>query len=203
MTVMNKKRTYRSRLRDEQAAETRARIVEAAAEGFAPWTTELPFNKVAERAGVSVRTVYRYFPTQLDLLDAARAHVVERSGWKPDDVSFETLGSMIARAFEYFGGLLERAGHELQAQAPGMADLRKQRLEAIERVVAPFSNGMDPERIRGVCAVLAGLGRVEFLRGMHEHWGLDGTEAGHAVEWAVGVLLDDLRRNAINEETKQ
>jgi len=203
MTVMNKKRTYRSRLRDEQAAETRARIVEAAAEGFAPWTTELPFNEVAERAGVSVRTVYRYFPSQPDLLNAARTRVVEGSGWKPDDVSPETLGSMIARAFEYFGDLLERAGHEIQAQAPGMADLRRQRLEAIERVVAPFSNGMDPEHVRGVCAVLSGLGRVEFLRGMHEQWGLSGIEAGRAVEWAVGVLLDDLRRDAITEETKQ
>ncbi len=203
MTVMNKKGTYRSRLRDEQAAATRSRIVEAAAEGFAPWTTGLPFNKVAERAGVSVRTVYRYFPTQLDLLNAARARVVEGSGWNPDHVSPETLGSMIARAFEYFGDLLERAGHEIQAQAPGMADLRKQRLEAVERVVEPFSNGLSPEHARGVCAVLSGLGRVEFLRGMHEQWGLSGIEAGRAVEWAVGVLLDDLRRNAIKEETKQ
>jgi hypothetical protein len=38
---------------------------------------------------------------------------------------------------------------------------------------------------------------------MHEQWGLSGIEAGRAVEWAVGVLLDDLRRNAIKEETKQ
>jgi AcrR family transcriptional regulator len=199
---MNTRRAYRSELRAEQAAATRARIVEAAAEGFAPWTVELPFNKVAERARVSVRTVYRYFPTQLDLLNAARAHVVEHSGWKPAEVGPDTIGSMAARAFEYFGALLQRGGHEPQPQAPGMEELRRQRLEAMERVVAPFSDAMDPEQLRGVGAVLAGMTRVEFLRGMYEHWGLSGAEAGRAVEWAVNVLLDELRRYADNEETK-
>lgn len=199
---MNSKGTYQSELRAEQAAATRSRIVEAAAEGFAPWTVELPFNKVAERARVSVRTVYRYFPTQLDLLNAARAHVVEHSGWRPDDVGPETIGSMAARAFEYFGDLLERGGHEPQPQAPGMEELRRERLEAMERVVAPFSNGMDPEDLRGVCAVLAGMTRVEFLRGMYEQWGLSGVEAGRAVEWAINTLLDGLRRNEDKRETK-
>jgi len=199
---MNKKGTYQSELRAEQAAATRARIVEAAAEGFAPWTVELPFNQVAERARVSVRTVYRHFPTQRDLLNAARAHVVEQSGWSPDDVGPDTIGSMAARAFEYFGDLLERGGHEPEAQAPGMEDLRRQRLEAMERVVAPFSDGMDPEHLRGVCAVLAGMTRVEFLRGMYEHWGLSGAEAGRAVEWAVNTLLDELRRNEDRREAK-
>ena len=202
MTDMNNKGTYESELRAEQVAATRARIVEAAAEGFAPWTVELPFNKVAERARVSVRTVYRYFPTQLDLLNAARKHVVERSGWRPDEVGPETIGPMAARAFEYFGELLERGGHEPEAQAPGMEELRRQRLEAMERVVAPFSNEMDPEHLRGVCAVLAGMTRVEFLRGMYEQWGLTGAEAGRAVEWAVNTLLDELRRNANKQGTK-
>lgn len=191
---MNARSVYRSELRAEQAAATRARIVEAAVEGFAPWTVELPFAKVAERARVSVRTVYRHFPTQQDLLDAVMAHVVEHSGWRPDTVGPETIGAMAARAFEYFGDLLQRGGHEPQPVAPGMEELRSERLAAMARVVEPFSAGMDPAQVRGVCAVLAGMTRVEFLRGMYEHWGLDGVEAGRAVEWAINTLIDELRR---------
>lgn len=197
---MNKRSEYSSELRAEQAAATRARILQAAVEGFAPWTVELPFAQVAERARVSVRTVYRHFPTQQDLLDAVMAHIVEHSGWRPDEVGPDTIGSMAARSFEYFGDLLDRGGHEPQGQAPGMEHLRRQRLEAMERVVEPFSGGMDPNHLRGVCAVLAGMTRVEFLRGMYEHWGLTGAEAGRAVEWAVNTLLDELRRTTNNEE---
>jgi hypothetical protein len=28
---------------------------------------------------------------------------------------------------------------------------------------------------------------------MHDHWGLDGDQAGRAVEWAMEVLLEELR----------
>ena len=198
---MNARAAYKSELRTEQAVATRARIVEAAVEGFAPWTVELPFNKVADRARVSVRTVYRHFPTQQDLIEAVMAHAAEHSGWKPDVVGPDTLGSMAAGAFEYFGELLERGGHEPQPLAPGMERFRAQRLDIVERVVAPFSEGMDPEQVRGVCAVLAGLTRIQFLRGMYEHWGLDGVEAGRAIEWAINTIIDELRRKEGTWET--
>ncbi len=44
---MTGRRRYESRLREEQAAATRARIVEVGAEQFVPWATELPFERVA------------------------------------------------------------------------------------------------------------------------------------------------------------
>ncbi|HEX6300288.1 MAG TPA: hypothetical protein VF148_07480 [Acidimicrobiia bacterium] len=40
---------YRSELRAEQVAATRARIVEAAVEGFALWSSEMPFDMGASR----------------------------------------------------------------------------------------------------------------------------------------------------------
>lgn len=188
------KGTYKSELRAEQAAATRQRIIEAAAAGFAPWATELPFNKVAERARVSERTVYRHFPTQRDLLQAVTAHVVKRSGWQPDELNAEHLGAATARAFTYFGTLIEGRDHEPEAQSPEMKELRAKRLETIERIVAPYTEGMDPERARGICAVFAGLVRAHFFRGMYEQWGLSGAEAGRAVEWAINALFNALDR---------
>ena len=183
---------YQSELRAEQAAATRQRIIEGALSGFAPWATDMPFDEVAKRARVSERTVYRHFPTQKDLFDAVAAHVIARSGWNPDEVEAETLGATAAQAFTYFGTLFPRVGRA--PEASGMQELRSRRLEMIERVVGPYTEGMDPVHARAIFAVFDGLCRVQFLRAMHEHWGLGGEDAGRAVEWAINALLDQLRQ---------
>jgi AcrR family transcriptional regulator len=188
------KRAYRSELRAEQVDATRQRIIEAAVAGFAPWAASLPFDKVAERARVSERTVYRHFPTQRDLLQAVTAHIVARSGWEPDELNAENLGPKTAGAFTYFGTLMESGEHQPESQSREMKALRAKRLETIERIVAPYTEGMDPELARGICAVFAGLVRAHFLRGMYEQWGLSGAEAGRAVEWAIKALFNELDR---------
>jgi AcrR family transcriptional regulator len=188
------KRTYLSELRAEQVDATRQRIIEAAVAGFAPWAAELPFDKVAERARVSERTVYRHFPTQRHLVQAVTAHVVTRSGWQPDELNAENLGAATARAFTYFGTLIESRDHEPEAMSPEMKALRAKRLETIERIVAPHTEGMDPALARGICAVFAGVVRAHFFRGMYEQWGLSGAEAGRAVEWAINAMFRELDR---------
>jgi hypothetical protein len=75
-----------------------------------------------------------------------------------------------------------------------MKALRAKRLETIERIVAPYTEGMDPELARGICAVFAELVRVQVFRGMYEQWGLSGAEAGRAVEWAITALFNELHR---------
>jgi len=181
---------YRSELRAEQAAATRQRIIEGALEGFAPWATDMPFDEVARRARVSERTVYRHFPTQKDLFDAVAAHVTGHSGWNPEEVEADTLGATAARAFTYFGTLFERG--EPTRDPPGIKELRSKRLAMIERVVGPYTEGMDPVHARAIFAVFDGLCRVQFLRAMHEHWGLGGEDAGRGVEWAINALFDQL-----------
>ena len=191
---MKEKSTYRSELRAEQAAATRERIVEAATDGAAPWASELRFDEVAAKARVSVRTVYRHFPTQRDLKNAVMARIIEGSGWNPDEATADNLGAMIAGAFAYFGPLLESGAKEPQARPVEMQRLRGQRLGMIERIVASYTQGMEPELARGIAAVLGGLVRIQFLAAMHEQWGLDGAQSGRAVAWAVDTLLDELRR---------
>ena len=181
---------YQSELRAEQAAATRQRIIEGALSGFAPWATDMPFDEVAKRARVSERTVYRHFPTQKHLFDAVAAHVIGNSGWNPDEVEAHTLGATALRAFTYFGTLFERG--DPTPDPPGIPELRAKRLEMIERVVGPCTAGMDPVHARATFAVFDGLCRVQFLRAMHEHWGLGGEDAGRAVEWAINALFDQL-----------
>src|SRR4051812_7617635 len=59
-------------LREEKAAFVRERVLRAVAELLErDGAAELTMPKVAELSGVSLRTVYRYFATREELLDAA------------------------------------------------------------------------------------------------------------------------------------
>lgn len=190
---MKRKRGYKSELRAQQAAGTRDLIIKTAAESFVPWSTDVPFDKLAERAGVSVRTVFRHFPTQRDLVGAVAPYLEERCGWRPEEMNADNLAAMSRSAFAYFGDLLARSTQDSDPMPPALRDVRLRRTVPIERAVGPLTEGMDPMLGRGVLAVISGLTRIQFLRGMHEQWGLGGEDAGKAVEWAVNALLGALR----------
>ena len=68
---MSTTRPYESPLRAEQLEQTRLRILEATADVLADEEVEeVTVPLVAMRARVSVRTVYRHFPTKEALFDA-------------------------------------------------------------------------------------------------------------------------------------
>ncbi len=59
------------------ARQNRARLVAAATEAFAAKGADAPLEDVARRAGVGIGTLYRHFPTRLDLQAAVfRSQVV-------------------------------------------------------------------------------------------------------------------------------
>src|SRR5262249_690326 len=70
-------RAYSSELREEQARNTRSRILDAVIAALAR-QEDLSVSVLAEAAGVSVPTVYRYFPTREALMDATQTAIGER-----------------------------------------------------------------------------------------------------------------------------
>ena len=95
-------------LRASQAAATRRRIVDGLLAVLAedhPATLSVP--AVARRAGVSVATVYRYFPTKEALLDAGSEvtdQLIEQSGGPDGLDGLEALLLRISTAFLACGG---------------------------------------------------------------------------------------------------
>ena len=77
-------RKYELKKRAADMAETKRRITEAAVElhgTVGPSRTTV--SAVAKRAGVQRHTVYRYFPTEADLIAACSAHFWAENPW-PD-----------------------------------------------------------------------------------------------------------------------
>src|SRR3954451_17488837 len=145
-------RPYTSPLRERQAAETRAVILEALGAELADGgLEEFSVTRLARRAGVSERTVFRHFPTRETLLDGLSQWFNDRVGDFPDDVSAEAIPTTIAQLFADFDD------HEALARAvlasPGGREFRRHaraaRLARLQAALAPVLAGADPQRAAG------------------------------------------------------
>ena len=114
------------------AARNRERIVTAAAEVFAESGLDASTAEIAERAGVGEATLFRRFPTKLDLVDAVLEQKMQDSidlmsqyAEDPDPASgIERLFTeMIVSKMQSDQGFLEAAGERCLSE-PRFADLR-------------------------------------------------------------------------------
>jgi AcrR family transcriptional regulator len=78
------------------ARQNRARLLAAATEAFAERGADAPLEDIARRAGVGIGTLYRHFPTRLDLQAAVFRSQVEAVCGKADAF---LAGSEPERAF--------------------------------------------------------------------------------------------------------
>lgn len=193
-------RRYESRLRQEQAEQTRQRILEAVTAAVAdPTVEEVTVPLVAERARVSLRTVYRHFPTRDALFDAwsdwaggtLRIHLHSYPARAEDLVAFVPG---LYRSYDENEALLtamltSKAARDVRVRS------RRRRQRSFERAMSGLTAGLSPtERLRALAVVYL-LVSAPGWQAMRDQWRLDGAEAGEAAAWAVEVLLDELRRN--------
>jgi AcrR family transcriptional regulator len=187
-------RSYSSPLRDRQTAETRTIILGAlGAELAGGGIEDFSMARVARRAGVSERTVYRHFPTRDALLDGLSEWYNERVGDFPDGVSAEAIPQTIAQVFADFDE------HESLARAvlasPGGRELRRHaraaRLARLDAALAPALDGVDTDRVAAAWGLIFALCSARTWQARRDEGGLDGAAAGRAVARAIQLILDD------------
>ena len=193
-----KTRAYRSSLRDAQASQTRAHILETARgllESEGPEAITLP--RVAAAAGVSAPTVYRYFPTVADLLaeflEWLRPRVgmtVERLLGTPEQAL--RLAEENFPRFEAHGALL-RALNDSPAFNRVRHPSVKNRAGRAAALFAPVAAGWRREELAAAVGALYALSTPETWRWLRDTWGLDPDQARRAAVWGVGVLAAALR----------
>lgn len=198
--VMAEARAYESPLRAEQLEQTRRRILAAVTELLAdPATEEVTIPLVARRARVSLRTVYRHFPTRDALFDSwaegvdetLRLHVHSYPGG-PDELG--EFARELYRAYDDNEALV-KAMLNSKAARNVRERTRRRRQRAFERGMSELTATLDARDRLRVLAVVYLLVSAPGWQAMRDQWGLDGVEAGEAAAWAVGVLVDELRRN--------
>ena len=130
------RRPYDSTLRQRQAAQTRERIIAAGAHiahRLPAWDwREVTFKAVGERAGVSERTVHRYFSTERKLRDAVLDRLVQESGVTLEGLELRDFAGIVARVYEYLSSF---AVSPVSVNDPSFATLDQQRRAALRSAV--------------------------------------------------------------------
>jgi AcrR family transcriptional regulator len=181
----------RSSLRDQHVDLTRDLIMRAFQRLL---QNDLPdaitYPQVAEAAGVSLRTVYRYFPTRVDLLKSAAAWLAEFTDgveWR-DPRTVDDLAGVVPE----MGRIFDEHTNVFRALAGD--ELQDQRREAVAVAVADVSANLPADEARRAEAVLGYIRSGRAWLVLHDHYDLEGDEIVSALDWAARTLLEDLRR---------
>jgi AcrR family transcriptional regulator len=190
-------------LREAQAAVTRERILSAVADLIEQGgVDDLTMPDVAEASGASLRTIYRYYPTREQLLEAVGRWIGDELLKHPYPSNLDEVADLYQEGcgdFDERPGLVRAlALSQLGQQARGYR--RRERLESIRSSLQSELSGLDEQELKRAEAVLAYLHNMLAYTFMREESGLSGEEIGEAVGWAIRTLVADLRRKQQRNE---
>ncbi len=184
-------------LRTRQRDMARQVIVDACAE-LVTERHHLDFSmkEVAERAGVSLRTVYNHFAAREDLLDALGAVMDQqnRELGSPDAHDLEVLGDLLhavqanMEIFERLGGISEAFAQLPLADVGRDAD-HAARTKLITDFIAQQMPSVPTDDARAIAIVLRHLLSHRSWFWLTREYGLDTAQVIAVVNWAIGTLI--------------
>lgn len=196
-------------LRERQVALARESIVDACAE-LVTERRHLDFamKEVADRAGVSLRTVYNHFPTREDLLDALgqafNDEMAARGG--PKAIDLETSADLL-RAIAVNFGLFDVLGgvSEAFAQMPladvGRDDERRRRTGLIVDHLRSLMPEVPEPDATEIAVALRHLFSHRSWFWLTREYGLTSEQAAAVVNWAIETLIDAARTGRLPSDT--
>jgi len=193
-------RPYHSPLREEQVRLTRDRILDALTELLADRRADdITTREIAERAGVSQPTVYRYFPDRTALLDGMTERINELASESGEGgYALERIDEVGAR-IEWLFATSDTIPVEMRAEALLNADPRRfgddtrRHSEEMLGVVAAEFPELDERQHVQLAGLLRVLGSSQAWLRMREEFGVPGVEAGPLMRWAVDTLVQAIR----------
>ena len=187
-------RLYDNAHRAAQAAQTRETILDALVRVLARGVAELSMPAVAREAGVSLRTVYRHFPTKRDLIAALAWYLDERMGYSlvPFPRDLDELATNIRQYFRALDGMDDtiRAAwsSQIAGEAREVAGLAA-KFEAISTALGPLTGTLDETERARLFNVVSTLFSRYTLQRMKDDLGITAEEAADSVIWAIQTLV--------------
>jgi AcrR family transcriptional regulator len=189
--------TSASSIRERQAAVIREAILDALAtllDHHDP--DDLAMSAVAADAGISLRTLYRYFPTREAMFDALGDHVVARLELPrqiegADDISQVFLESARrgAQSPELMRTMLwSRLGRRARSAH------RRRRVESITTALAEVTSHLPSAEARRREGAIVYLTSLLAWITVSEECGLSAEDAQLGIAWAIRTLIGELRQ---------
>ncbi|MDA0352800.1 MAG: TetR/AcrR family transcriptional regulator [Chloroflexi bacterium] len=193
-------------LRDQQRRVATDRIIQAAAEELVQvGLANLSVPAVAERAGVSLRTVYNHFENKEILLDSlidASDALLESLGAIDVETDPQKLPDAIRHNWPLFGQLgvigqastivsIDRAASVGQI---GPTARNSQLTAALRSALHDLDASLDEGELEATMAILRLLLSFGSWNRLVNEFGVDPTNAAEASAWAFATLRDALAR---------
>jgi AcrR family transcriptional regulator len=185
-------------LRERQAAVVRDEILDALARRLDREDPEdIAMPQVAADAGISLRTLYRYFPTREDMFEAVGDHVVARLGLPrdirgADDIVrvFSESAQLGARSPELVRAMLwTRLGRRARSSH------RRRRVDSITAALAEVTSHLPSAEARRREGAVVYLASLPAWITVSEECGLSAEDAQRGIAWAIETLIAALRRD--------
>jgi AcrR family transcriptional regulator len=191
---------------------TRHAVLEAAAALVAErGVIEVSIQDVADRAGVSHRTVYRHFPNRQALMDAGVAWTESRLaglGAYELPAHSDDVGPLVRRKFRAFDELVPFVLAAFRVDVSRLATRNPSPLDeaatrgarqsarsriATRSVLGEISGHLPPDIAEAVGAVIHQLGSTRMWFALRQEEGVEGEPSAEAAAWAVETLIAELR----------
>jgi AcrR family transcriptional regulator len=190
-----------SALRSRLTNTTRQVIVDALVAQLAERDVlDISYAELARRAGVSIQTLYRHYPTRADLHDALTRRVGAALAISDYPQTREGVVALVRALFPRFDANAQLLVAQIHAGAGGesRAKGRKRRGNAFQVVLASAVPTVPAERRRAAAGVMNLLVSVNTWYRLRDELGLDGAAIGDIAAWAVDALwraleIDDER----------
>ena len=164
----------------------------------------ISMEDLAREAGVSRRTLYRYFPTRADLIAAAGDFV------RGTVLKIEPALAAGGIAASFRAGVARtqarpKLARALLATESGRAvrgSFRKTRVEAIRREVRALAPHLPKREAERAAAMLTYLCSLNAWVSLQDESGLSPERAQDAVLWAIGLIENELQRDTHKGTTR-
>ncbi len=201
---MKERKPYQSQLRQERMEQTHDLILEGLIRTMARGAVTWSIPDVAREAGVSVPTVYRYFRTKKDLVQALSVYVLRRVGLNNMQLPHnpEDLISMARELYIRSEGMSE--AFRMASLSELAQEVRKEgipmRLKVIEDALAPVLPSFNEQNQLHLVHMVLLLTSSAMIRAFKDYLDLTGKEAADTVAWAILTLT---HTGSPGEETTQ
>jgi len=203
-TPSPKRRSYTSQLREEQAEQTRERILSSVASLMrAGDLEELSFAAVAREAGVSVPTVYRYFPSRDALFEGIQEWLSRELKAPAFPKDWHELAANAQQMYEYYESARDvfRTAMVTSLFREVGQQSRRRRDRAVSQLLEPLTGHLEERRANAIHGLIRLMFGFEGYSFMNERFGVSAQEAGEVIAWATRTLTAQIE--AEKPETTQ
>ena len=188
------RRQYNSLVRQQQSAETRERIVAAGSElvhDLPAWDWKnLTARAIGERAGVSERTVHRYFPTERKLRDAVLQRLVKESGIELEGLKLSEFAPITASLLGYLSSF---AATTSNVDDPSLLSIDQLRCAAVLQAVREAAPDWPQPDCEAAAALLDLLWSPPPYERLISAWRFDNERAIGAITWLIDLVEAAIR----------